>query len=358
MKKELTFLAAAFSVVFFSAADAARKDADSLDRAIEKGRAFLLSAQNRDGHWSDPHMPALTALPLWALSATEKSPGAPGKAVSNAVAFVLSTQRSDGGFYVPKPGRGGSGLGNYNTSVCLSALFVSGISPTLPMLKARRYIASSQLTGDDTVAGGFGYDKLSRRRYADLSNTSYALDAMRRTEGIEEFRQGERVDVDWNAALKFVDSLVAKSGQDAGGAAYNGDNPQAGTVTNLKNKVHLRSYGSMSYAAVLSMCHARLDRTDFRVRQTLEFCRENWTLDENPRMGSQGLYYYYDILARALSAAKVDRVGNHEWKKELAAKLVSLQRPDGSWYNENNRFWESDKVLCTSFAILSLALCK
>ena len=98
------------------------------------------------------------------------------------------TQRPDGGFYVPKPGRGGSGLGNYNTSVCVSALYESGIAPTRAILDARTYIAGSQLTGDDTMSGGFGYDRASRRRYADLSNTSYALDAMRRTEGVEEFR--------------------------------------------------------------------------------------------------------------------------------------------------------------------------
>jgi len=75
-------------------------------------------------------------------------------------------------------------------------------------------------------------------------------------------------------------------------------------------------------------------------------------------MGGQGLYYFYDILARALSAARVDKVGGHEWKKELAAKLVSLQRPDGSWVNENNRFWEGDPVLCTSFALLVLEICR
>ena len=44
--------------------------------------------------------------------------------------------------------------------------------------------------------------------------------------------------------------------------------------------------------------------------------------------------------------------------KELSAKIVSLQRADGSWANENNRFWESDPVLCTSFALLALELCR
>lgn len=75
-------------------------------------------------------------------------------------------------------------------------------------------------------------------------------------------------------------------------------------------------------------------------------------------MGSQGLYYYYDILARALAAAGVEKVGGHDWKAELAAKLISLQKPDGSWANDNNRFWESDPILCTSFAMLTLRLCQ
>lgn len=312
-------------------------------------------------------MPALTALPVWALVAgpLDGEPAAKRPAaVEKAVAFVLATQRPDGGFYVPKPGRGGSGLGNYNTSVCLSALFESGKAPTPALLKARAYIASSQLTGDDTMAGGFGYDKLSRRRYADLSNTSYALDAMRRTASLEEFRTGgKKVDLDWDRAIAFVENLQTKSGPDKGGAAYNARTPQAGTATNASGRVHLRAYGSMSYAAVLSMCSARLTKADPRVRNALAYCTEHWSLDENPGMGSQGLYYYYDILARALAAAGVDTLATADervirWKDELRAKLVALQKPDGSWVNDNNRFWEADPVLCTSFALLTLQLCR
>ena len=303
-------------------------------------------------------MPALTALPVWALSGAGRASGDAGRAVERGVAFVLGTQREDGGFYVPKPGRGGSGLGNYNTSVCLSALFETKRCPAAPLLKAREYIASSQLTGDDTMAGGFGYDKISRRRYADLSNTSYALDAMRRTESLEEYRPGGRVDVDWSRAVAFVDNLMKKEGPDAGGAAYNDRTPQGGTSTNAQGRVQLRAYGSMTYAAVLSMCHAKLERGDPRVRQSLEYCSKNWSVDENPGMGRQGLYYFYDIMARALSAAGVDEVGGHRWKKELSQKIISLQKPDGSWCNDNNRFWEADPVLCTSFAMLVLELCR
>ena len=353
MKKSIVCFALALSAVPVFAAG------PSIDASIAKGVKFLLSQQKEDGHFSDAQMPALTALPLWALSLSGDAGEAVAEARRKSAAFVLGTQREDGGFYIPKPGRGGSGLGNYNTSVCLSALFDSKLAPTAPMLKAREYIASSQLTGDDTMAGGFGYDKVSRRRYADLSNTSYALSAMAKTSSLEEFRgDGKRVDLDWDKALAFVENLMKKEGPDAGGAAYNERTPQGGSATNKEGKVSLRAYGAMTYAAVLSMCSAKLDKGDPRVRQSVEWMDRNWSVDENPGMGSQGLYYFYDIMTRALDAAKIDKVGGHEWKKELGAKIVSLQKDDGSWYNENNRFWESDPVLCTSFALLALELCR
>ena len=344
-------------VLGLAACGAAMGDA-ALEASIARGARYLLGQQDAAGFWSDRQMPALTALPVWALAGCPGAAGA-APAISNGVAYVLSTQREDGGFYVPKPGRGGSGLGNYNTSVCLSALFVSGKAPADPLLKAREYIAGSQLTGDDTMAGGFGYDKVSRRRYADLSNTSYAMDAMRRTQALEEVRPGgRRVDLDWDKALSFVETLMKKEGPEAGGAAYNDRTPQAGAATNGTGKVQLRAYGSMTYAAVLSMCHANLDRSDPRVRQSLEYLERNWSVTENPGMGSQGLYYFYDIMARALSAAGVEKVGGHDWKKELSAEVMARQQPDGSWKNDNNRFWEADPVLCTSFAMLVLELCR
>ena len=191
-----------------------------------------------------------------------------------------------------------------------------------------------------------------------------ALDAMRRTEKAEDFRpKGEaRADVDWEKAIKFVTRLQEKEGERAGGAAYNERTAQAGTATNKSGRVELRAYGSMSYAAVLSMCHAKLTRSDPRVKSALDYCSKFWTVDENPGMGNQGLYYYYDILSRALSVAGIVELEQPNgrkinWKNELAAKLLALQKPDGSWVNDNNRFWENDPVLVTSFAILTLALC-
>ena len=333
-----------------------------VDAAIERGVAFLKTQQALDGSFSDSHMPALTALPLWAFV---RSGAGDSPAATNAANFVLGTQREDGGFYVPRPGRGGSGLGNYNTGVCMSALHESGLAPASAILKARDYVAGSQLTGDDTLSGGFGYDRAMRRRYADLNNTVYAMDAMRRTQSAEEFRPAgeKRADLDWSRALAYVSSLQSREGSAAGGFAYNDRTPQGGTSTNAASgKVTLRAYGSMTYAGVLAMVHCELPKSDPRVKSAFEYCAAHWSLEENPGMGRQGLFFYYDILSRALAAAGTPLTaadgGTVDWRGQLAAKLVALQKADGSWCNDNNRFWENDPVLCTSYALLALSLCK
>ena len=109
------------------------------------------------------------------------------------------------------------------------------------------------------------------------------------------------------------------------------------------------------------MIFAQVSRDDPRVVSAIDYARRHWTLDENPGMGQQGLYYYYTIMARALSLLDIDvlpaveeGVAGVEWRDDLIAKIVSLQKEDGSWANSNNRFWENDPVLCTSYAMLTL----
>jgi len=329
--------------------------------SVEKGLAWLKAQQKPSGAWSEENMPALTALPLWAFAASGATAYAPVQ--DKAVAYLLSCQRPDGGIYVPQPEKKGSGLGNYNTSISAMALQATGRRETVPaLLKARAYIASSQHMGDDSHAGGFGYDKETKRAYADLNNTQFSMDAMRRTQNVEDQRPAgeKKADINWDAALKYVLQMQNKEGETAGGFAYNTEDPKGGTVTNASGKVMLRAYGSMTYAGVLAMVHAQLDKSDPRVRSAVDFGSRYWTVDENPGQGQQGVYFYLNIMARALSAAGVDSLrksGSSEdirWREELVKKLIALQKPDGSWVNANNRWWENDPVLASSYALLAL----
>ncbi len=117
----------------------------------------------------------------------------------------------------------------------------------------------------------------------------------------------------------------------------------------------------MTYAGLLAMLHCKLSREDPRVRSTYDWLGRHWTLEENPGQGNQGLYFYYDILARALSAAGVEKLqladgSAVDWREALAKELVKRQTADGSWVNASNRFWEGDPALSTSYALLTLAL--
>ncbi len=65
---------------------------------------------------------------------------------------------------------------------------------------------------------------------------------------------------------------------------------------------------------------------------------------------------------RALTVSGVDRIpkagedgAGIDWRDELVAKVMSLQRPDGSFVNRNGRFWENDPVLATGYSALTLA---
>jgi squalene-hopene/tetraprenyl-beta-curcumene cyclase len=44
------------------------------------------------------------------------------------------------------------------------------------------------------------------------------------------------------------------------------------------------------------------------------------------------------------------------WRREAASRLMDLQKRDGSWQNDNSRWWEKDPVLVTSYAVLSLEM--
>jgi squalene-hopene/tetraprenyl-beta-curcumene cyclase len=76
-------------------------------------------------------------------------------------------------------------------------------------------------------------------------------------------------------------------------------------------------------------------------------------------MGTKGLFYYYTILSKALTAAGGANLRRPdgteiEWKKQLVDRLVSIQSPDGSWVNRNNQFWEGDAALVTAYSVLAL----
>jgi squalene-hopene/tetraprenyl-beta-curcumene cyclase len=318
-----------------------------IEGAVDRGLKFLRSQQADDGSWS--HSVGITALAAMAfMESPRKYREEDGPFIRKPLEYIAGRAKADGAIY-------DQGLEVYNTSVCLMALKKSGNSRYQEIIeKAGKYLVHVQsddgegYSPKDKFYGGIGYGGDER---PDLSNLQWALEALKAADLPANAPT-------WEKAIQFVRRTQNRSesndqtwaGNDGGFIYYPGESKAGGT----------RSYGSMTYAGLLSLIYANVDKDDPRVQAAHQWIRSHYTVEENPMMGNQGLYYYYHTFAKALRAYGEPFVTDgsgvrHNWREDLAKKLLSLQKEEGYWVNENGRWWESDKTLVTSYTVLALS---
>jgi squalene-hopene/tetraprenyl-beta-curcumene cyclase len=161
----------------------------------------------------------------------------------------------------------------------------------------------------------------------------------------------------WEKAIKFLQRTQNNSetndqtwSTNDGGFIYYPGYSQAGET---------RSYGSATYAGIISYTWANVKKSDDRVQSVMKWVRDNYTVDENPGLGQKTVYYYYMVFAKALQAIGqpviVDAKGQrHNWRQDLGQKLLSLQHPEGYWVNTDRAEMQDNKVLVTTFTMMAL----
>lgn len=332
---------------------------DMTPRAVE----FLRTTQADDGSWTSPEQPGISALVVASLLKSDV--GVDDPMVAKGLEHLESFIQSDGGIYRPE-----SSHKNYETSISLVAFDAANRDGRYDAVlrKATDFLKGLQWDDDegadrtDPRFGGAGYGGHKR---PDLSNTSFFIEALI-TAGVS------RDDPAIQNALVFVSRCQNLESQhnttefaakvNDGGLYYTpagGGTSQAGPTPNGG----LRSYASMTYAGLKSMIYAGLTEDDPRVAAATNWIRKFYSLDENPGLGQQGLYYYYHTFAKALAAADFDSFEDHEgvqhdWRQELRAHLASLQQDNGSWVNPTDRWYEGDPNLVTAYALLALEQCR
>ncbi len=371
---QITALAIASTVTLAAEPRLARKHAnESLQQevqlAIDKGLTYLKAQQQPDGSWSNPEHPALTAMPIIAFHREPSGKYAKEKPefLRKGYEFLRKNVQPDGGIYT-------KGLSNYNTSLALVALLGTGTPADEPVItRAREFIVAGQAKGmaNPALDGGIGYGPTGvspKRQHPDLDNTLIALEALRayeRARPTVEIAAGK--DLDWKAAIDFISRTqnlpshnpgASKDARDHGGLIYY---PGFSNADPADGPKALRSYGSMTYAGLLSFIYADLQKDDPRVIAAMEWLAKNYTLEENPGLGKQGLYYYYHLLAKGLGAAGVNELKTAEgkqvdWVRDVALKLINLQNANGSWVNDTARWMEKDPVLVTSYSVMTLEI--
>ncbi|MEW6321522.1 MAG: prenyltransferase/squalene oxidase repeat-containing protein [Acidobacteriota bacterium] len=324
----------------------------AVEQAMRRGSAYIKAQQKADGTF-DPH-PGITAMATSALLLEPGvAPAARVKGVSPALDYLRGLAKPDGGLYTSA-----KMIPHYITAVSSMALVAGGRSGDREVIeKARAYLAEHLLDEGEGIDrankfyGGMGYGGTSDGGIADIISLEFGLRAMKEA-GLPEDNPA------WEKAIAFLqrtqnfaetnDQEWAAS--DGGFVYYPGYSQVEGTT---------RSYGSASYAGILSFSWANLKPNDRRVQSVMKWVRDNYTVEENPGIGTKALYYYYMVFGKALRAVGepviVDAKGErHNWREDLARKLLSLQNADGSWVNANPAEMQNNRVLVTSFTLMAL----
>ncbi len=362
---------------------------------IAKAEAYLRSQQDSaSGGWAvapaGANFPAITGLVVNGLLLEPRA--ADDADAAEGVAYILTFLRPDGGIYDKL-------LPSYNTAICLSALARSdspaakaAIKPAQDFLRGLQYSeASVVFEGLDEAPtpvgrehpffGGVGYGRHGR---PDLSNLSFMLQGLhdsgvpaddaafqravvflQRTQMLERAPSGTPVNdmayAKGSTQGGFIYATSVNKDQVATGQSFAGEIEE--TLSDGTQASRLRAYGSMTYAGFKSYAYAGLHKDDPRVLAAWGWIRRNYTLQENPGLGTDGMYYYYLTFARALDASGADTIETirpdgtgeaRDWRRDLTARLAALQEPDGSFRVVDERWMEDNPVLITAYALIAL----
>lgn len=311
----------------------------AINEAIDKGVAFLLEKQQRDGSWAhdgERYRNGQTALCMYTLLKC----GLPAEhpAVQRARAFLESAPPRE--------------------TYALACQMMAFEATKDPALKPAVGEMLEQLL--EWQRGGWSYpwdhaweNWHDKEGLVDLSNTQYAALGLRSA----EFAGFEVPDRAWKRLLK--DALNHQT------SVQKLDAPKVeGRTTSGKREVAGFGYrigqaatGSMTTAgiAVVELCRKGLGSaaggSDVRKMDKSRELAMNWLeihfdVVENPG-AADWVYYYLYGLERVGALLGLELIGSHPWYYEGAKRLVKVQRDNGSWVQRNE---EAD----TCFGLLFL----
>ncbi len=374
-------------------------------QVVERALQFLVKGQNENGSFGQYKEVGVTSATLHALVLSDAKYRNPENEVTlAAMAFLLNNVQPDGRI------TDGKGYDNYKTSLAVSALsampeniYRSALDNIVkqkrlaegkkkgPLSRERLMTSVRDWLGKPQGTEANGFDRNRDPNYGgqgyggvpmpDLSNSQFAMDAMHSL-GIRQghpFFNRMEIFVNRTQNLRAVNDLTDKAKfpelknfavQDDGGFAYAPTVSKSAEIRQADGKKFAKSYASITAAGLKTLIQLGAKKEDIRVQRAKAWLGTNYSLEKNSGLdmpgdtskGSQGLYYFYWTFARAMSALgdktlKLKDGAEINWAEQIAGKLKSLQRKDGSWLNEQDRWQEGDPYLVTSYCLVALHHC-
>jgi len=320
---------------------------DGIEAALTAGSTWLVQRIGGDGRivpTEDRVCPvATTALALWALADAGRTKVSD---LAQLARFLRRHAQGDGGLYDPQ-----RGLAVYTSGVAAASL--------------RAYCARVAVEPDDTIRAAELY---AQRATAPESLTDAArilpppaADLPSRARDL--LARGGTLDDGERRAAEFLAAMAPAAVR-----------PQARVRPPEPRPNDPLDLSRFSYNELLSLVYLSMKPEHQVHLRAMAAIRRDFALDHNPDLtkrygpagfngGSQGLYYYYLVLAKTLAASgspQLDLADGRrvDWVRSLSSCLLKEQRRDGAWVNDDGRWWEDDATIVTSYALLALRSCR
>ncbi len=335
--------------------------------AVDRGRAYLLAQQTKDGswggRWAEPYPAGNTALSLLALMRSgvpaddpavvkglERLRQLPMVKTYSAALIVLALDAAYGP-PLADPGRYDAEHPDY------SARYFNRKAPEA----VRTWLTQAAAWLVEHRA--HGYWRYPEGEAGDLSNTQLAVLAL-----YSAARLGVRLpDETWKDVL---DAILAAQEADgpvvdtfavpilgtaqpsafkARGWGYQAGQPPRGSMTAggvsslvlIRDRLAANKAFQKQYAA----------RVDSAIADGLAWLALRFSIDDQPGFGNHWLIYWAYSLERCCTLAGVERLGVYDWYALLGRRMLDGQDPDGSW---NLRGESAGPVADTALALLFL----
>lgn len=332
--KTLLTIALALATLAGPCLGRARADisAEEVRDAIDRGVAYLKNEQRNDGSWPDPvgYPGGITALSTLALLNCGVPPE--DQHVQSSLNYLRKL----------KPEM------TYSTALQTMVLCAAEPKTNLQLVRRNALWFQAQQKRDGAMKGAWGYPQAE----GDNSNTQFALLALHEAERIGV----EVSDQTWRLALDYW----TRTQNPNGSWGYKPGNPGTGSMTcaGIAAMVITADRLNRGDAEVegdrIRCCGDQQDNEP--VERALSWFGRNFSSDFNPgTVGAQGwlLYYLYGI-ERVGRLTNRRLIGQHDWYREGAAKLVRTQEPlSGFWKGVGHA--EDNPHVATSLALLFLA---
>ena len=309
---------------------------ETVQKSIDRSVNFLLSSQKEDGGWDDirDYPGGVTSLVVLALLTAGMPPDHP-KVVS---ALNYIRQR------VPKK----------TYSVALQSMAFCAANPSKYAAEIQRN--TEWLIKAQCPNGSWGYGE-DGGSSGDPSNTQFALLAL-----YEAQRAGVQLPpADWKAAYGLSKDYWLAIRNKNGSFPYNpgGITPDVRGSMTCAGVASLVIVGSQLEGSDASAdgeikCCGQDSSNDREINAAIKWLTDNYTVRSNPAFAQFHLYYLYG-LERAGRMTGQRLLGDHDWYREGAEVLMSIQDPVGGRFRSSDQSDLGNDYTETAFGLLFLA---